>query len=51
MEENLIYLLGETLLLELEDVENVTYPIGAAEPDKLILTMRGKKFEVLMVAV
>ena len=49
MNNELIYQLGETLLLELDGVDNVTYPKGQPDPDSLIISMdEGNQYEVIM---
>lgn len=39
MEENLIYKVGETLLLELDGAKDITYPKGIENPKALMLIM------------
>ena len=52
MEENLIYKVGETLLLELEGAEDITYPKGIKDPDELMLIMdEGDRYEITVKKV
>jgi hypothetical protein len=42
MEENFIYAVGETLLLEQDGVLDITYPVGVEDPKELtIITISG----------
>jgi hypothetical protein len=51
MEENIIYTLGETLLLELDGVVDITYPIGVETPQKLIMITDNGNYELTLKKV
>ena len=40
MNKELIFMIGEAILLEVEDVKDVTYPKGE-NPDKLFIELEG----------
>jgi|GEM_PF-3419804 Eukaryotic translation initiation factor 4G1. len=43
----LIYSVGEAIALDVDDVTEITYPKGLANPDSLyIRTKDGKKYEI-----
>lgn len=45
--EKLIYQTGEAIILEVDDVEEVTYPKSKNVPDKLFIkTKDGRRFEL-----
>jgi len=50
MENELIYLIGEAVMTEIENVKNVSYPSGEA-PDRLFIeTDDGKQYELALKA-
>lgn len=50
MEENLIYIVGETLLLELDGVVDITYP-PAETPQKLTMITENGSYELTLKKV
>lgn len=47
MDKDLIFAIGETLLLELDGVKNVTYPKGVEEPEVLFIELEnGNRYEL-----
>ncbi|NLL56791.1 MAG: hypothetical protein GX242_06230 [Clostridiales bacterium] len=48
MEKSLIYLIGETLLLELENAVDITYPTGVDAPKELTLTTDDGIYELTL---
>lgn len=52
MENELIYSIGEAIMLEVEAVKNITYPKGEEEPDILYIELEdGKRFELSLKAI
>jgi ribosomal protein L18E len=51
MENELIYAIGEVLMMELDEIEKVTYP-QSYEPDSLkIETKSGKCYQLVLSAI
>lgn len=51
MENELIYAIGEALMMEVDEIESVTYPEGY-EPDTLkIETKSGKCYQLVLKAI
>jgi len=51
MDNELIYAIGEVLIMEVDEIENVTYPKGY-EPDTLkIETKSGKSYQLVLRAI
>lgn len=48
MQNELIYLIGEVLMLELDEVENVTYPKDYEPNSMKIETKSGKNYELVL---
>lgn len=51
MEENLIYQVGETLLLELDGVLDITYPKNTENPEVLTLSTKSDNYEIIVKKV
>lgn len=51
MENELIYLIGEVLMLEVDEVENVTYPKDSEPCSMKIETKSGKSYQLVLKAI
>jgi len=51
MENELIYTIGETLMMEINEIENITYPEDYELSSLKIETKSGKSYQLVLKAI